>query len=90
MKARRVLEGASFDPDTLKVICRAFDEAWDSIAHHYGSPLEVEHARLRLANSMLAIAQGLGHDVEALKNAAFQDMAMNYRDRSDPMAANSN
>jgi hypothetical protein len=85
MKARKFLEGASYDPETLKAIGQAFDQAWASIAGHYRN-LEIERARLRLANSMLAIAPLYGHDVEALKDAALQHMALNYRDNADPNA----
>ena len=89
MKARKVLEGASFDPDTLKALGQALDAGWASIAHLYGGPLEIESARLRLANSLLAVANLHGRDVEALKNAALQHMALNYRDRTDPGSSHS-
>jgi hypothetical protein len=86
VKARKVLEGASFSPETLKVVGEAFDDAWASIAHLYGSELEIERARLRLANSILAVAALHEHNVEALKKAALAHMAINYRDRSEPGA----
>jgi hypothetical protein len=86
MKARKVLEGSSYDPNTLNAIGQAFDQAWASIASHYGTALEVERARLRLANSMLAIASEHGRDVEALRKAALAHMALNYRDKADPGA----
>jgi hypothetical protein len=84
MKARKVLEGASYDPATLKALCQAFDAAWASIEELYYYPAEVETARLKLANSVLAVATLHGTDVDALKNGALQHMALNYRDKTDP------
>jgi hypothetical protein len=84
MKARKILEGASYDPDTLKAVGQAFDQAWASIAAHYSADPEIERARLRLANSMLAVAPLHGQDVEALQKAALAHMALNYRDKADP------
>jgi hypothetical protein len=64
-------------------MCQAFDEAWGNIAHHYSSDNDIERARLALAEAMLAVAWRHGHDVDALKNAALQQMALSYRARSD-------
>ena len=36
MRARRLIDGASFGPDALKVIYQAFDEAWVSVAGNFG------------------------------------------------------
>ena len=44
MKARKVLEGASYDPDTLKILYQAFDEAWAAISHMYSSDHSSEWA----------------------------------------------
>ena len=82
MKARALLEGASYDPATVEAICQAFDEAWDSISHHYSTDREIEAARLTLAESTLAIAWRHGNDVHAIKNAALEHMAMSYKPRS--------
>jgi len=84
MKARAMLEGATYDPKTLKVVCQAFDDAWADISKLYYYPAEVEHARFRLAKSALAVAPQCGTDVHAIKNAALQHVALNYRDRSSP------
>ena len=35
MKARDLIEGATYGPETLKVICKAFDDAWSEIAGHF-------------------------------------------------------
>jgi hypothetical protein len=37
MKARKLIDGASFGPETLKVVGQAFDEAWTQIAGNFGN-----------------------------------------------------
>ena len=49
MKARILIDGASFGPDALKAIAQAFDEAWKQIAGNFGNePTVIESARLCL------------------------------------------
>jgi hypothetical protein len=80
MKARRLIDGASFGPDTLKAVGLAFDQAWAELATKIGSsPDEVESARLRLAEAMLSVATDGSTDVAALKAGALQAMAKDYR-----------
>lgn len=58
MKARKLIEGASFDPAQLKAIGKAFDDAWEKIAPSVSvRPQAVEAARLKLANVVLRLAQ---------------------------------
>jgi hypothetical protein len=88
LKARELIDSAAFGPDTLKVIGKAFDEAWASIAGNFEeNPLAVQAARLKLANAMLAEAKANGHhNVETLKSAALQAMALSYRRRDERCA----
>jgi hypothetical protein len=80
MKARRLIDGASFGPDALKAIGQAFDEAWVEIAGNFGNqPAVIESARLTLAEALLSVADDDSRDVEALKQAALQRMAVDYR-----------
>ena len=80
MKARRLIEGAAFGPETLKAVGEAFEQAWAQIARNFGdTPTQVENARLRLAEAMLSIATEDSTDVAALKACALQAMAMDYR-----------
>ena len=82
MKARQLLDGASYGPEALKAIGQAFDEAWVTIAGNFGDdPLDIEKARLRLANALLSIAHEDSRDVEVLKRAALEAMALAYRRR---------
>jgi hypothetical protein len=87
MKARRLIDGASFGPATLKVIGQAFDEAWAEIAGNFG-PSQVEDARLRLAEALLSIANEDSTDVAALKIGALQAMALDYKSGIRPRAPN--
>jgi hypothetical protein len=64
-------------PDTLKVICQAFDEAWLTIAGNFGSGT-IEAGRLRLANALLSVAHEDSRDVGALKRGALEAMALSY------------
>jgi hypothetical protein len=65
MKARRLIDGAAYGPEALKAIGQAFDEAWASISHHFGSePKSIEAARLNLAEALLSVASEDSRDVE--------------------------
>ena len=81
LKARQLIEAASFGPDALKVIYQAFDEAWQCIKGNFGeSPQDIEVARLRLANAILSVAREQGAiDTATLKNVALQKMALSCR-----------
>ena len=81
MKARQIIENAAFGPDQLKVVFQAFDEAWARIAGNFGEDgTSAETARTRLANIVLAIAREGGNDAAAIKNAALQAFALDYKD----------
>jgi hypothetical protein len=85
MKARELIEGATYGPETLKVIGKAFDDAWSEISGHFANHgLQAQSARLRLAHAVLSVARDDSRDPDELKNAALQVMAMNYRDQADP------
>jgi hypothetical protein len=80
MKARALFDGASFGPEALKTLGQAFDEAWAEIAGRFaGDPLSEENARLSLAEALLSVATETSRDVQVLKNAGLQVMALNYK-----------
>jgi len=82
MRARQLIDGASFGPDTLKAVGQAFDQAWAQIAGNFGNdPSDIERARLRLANAMLSVASEDSRDVAVLVRAALEAMALGYRNR---------
>jgi hypothetical protein len=74
MEARKLIDGAAFGPETLKVMCQAFDAAWSNIAGNFGED-QVSSARMKLANIILAIATKDSRDVAALTAMAVQKMA---------------
>lgn len=83
MKARQLIGGATYGPDKLKVLFKAFDDAWDSIAANFGNdPPAIEIARLRLANIILSLPHNEIGDAEQIKNASLQIMAIAYKSRS--------
>ena len=76
MRARQLIDGASFGPDALKAIGDAFDAAWAEISGRFGNdPVMIAAARLKLANAVLSVASEDSRDVEALKRGALQAMA---------------
>jgi hypothetical protein len=71
MKARQLIAGATYDPDTLKIIFKAFDDAWAEAKPSVSSrAIAVEAARLSLANIILSLAQEDSRDPDQLKNEA--------------------
>jgi hypothetical protein len=73
MQARKLVERASFGPDTLKALYQAFDEAWAILAPRYANDASAaEAARTRLADLLLSVARAESRDVNALRDAALQ------------------
>jgi hypothetical protein len=69
MEARKLLDAAPHDPDTVKVLQQALDEAWASIASTT-RPDMIENTRLSLAHAIVAHAALGDVDREALIAAA--------------------
>jgi hypothetical protein len=69
----RWIGGAAFGPEAVKAMGQAFDQAWAEVAGNFGASLvEVEAARLRLAEAVLSVAAKGSTDVAALKYAALR------------------
>jgi hypothetical protein len=80
MKARQLIDGASYGPEELKVIEQAFDDAWAAIEGNFGDdPAVRENARIRLAKAILSVAVEGVRGPEALKAGALEAMALAYR-----------
>lgn len=76
MKARRLIDGVAFGPETLKVVGQAFEAAWGEIASSvHDDPLAIEAARLSIADAVLSLAHAGVTDVEGLKNGALRLLA---------------
>jgi hypothetical protein len=66
----------------LKAIVEAPDQAWSEIAANFQDDLIAwEEARLGLAEALLSIANEESRDVEVLKRAALQRMALDFKRR---------
>jgi hypothetical protein len=75
-EARQVFSQAAYGPEQLKLICDAFDQAWEAIRPVVDdNPLAHEAARLKLANMILGIAssQKLGQARAGLSAPANSD-----------------
>ena len=80
MCARRLIADASFGPEALHAIGEAFDAAWVKIAGNFGDdPAEIDEALLKLETALLSVATEDSRDVEELKRAALERMALNHR-----------
>jgi len=76
VKARQLINGASFGPAAIKAMSEAFDLAWEQIASHFdGDPLIRDSARQSLAEAVLAAAAHSIPDVQTLKDAGLSVMA---------------
>jgi len=85
MNARQLIYGAWYGPEALKVIGQAFDQAWQQIAPNFGDdPVDVEKARIRLAHALLCVADDDSRDIDVLKQAGLQRMALDYKKRWNP------
>lgn len=84
MRARQhLIDRAVLGPEALKAVGQAFDAAWADIAGNFGSnPRDIDHAGYKLAHALLSVADEDSRDVEILKMAALQRMALDYRDRT--------
>ena len=77
MKERLLIRSTAFEPDALKVLFKAFDDAWDHLAPKFGTDqLAIENARLELANVILGVANEESTDPEELKAAALRVMSL--------------
>jgi hypothetical protein len=82
MKARALIDGAPFGPETLKAMGEAFDLAWARINRIFGNvPEAIETVRIRLAEAIMSVATEGNTDVEDLKNRAIVELAKHYSSR---------
>jgi hypothetical protein len=71
MEAKRLLEGAPFNPELAQACGEAFDQAWAVVALRKGTTgTNISDLRLQLAKAVLANAERCGTDVSALVKAA--------------------
>ena len=67
---------SSFDPETLSLLSRVFDEAWIETQVTLGNkPLDATAVRSALAKRIMAAAKGGERDPDRLKLIALQAVA---------------
>ena len=77
MRAKQLIEGASYGPEALKIVGQAFEEAWASIAGNIrNDPAAIEAARLKLANIILSFPHNEIRNAEQIKQSSLQIMAL--------------
>jgi hypothetical protein len=80
MRARRIIDGASFGPEVLKVVRQAFDETWTNIAPMF-APGEYDDAREALALAVMTAARDDSADATPMREAAIRAMHRKYPSR---------
>ena len=81
MRARQLIEGASFNPRTVMAMGKAFDQAWLEIADTFAGDEElIDRTRIHLAHAVLIVADEDCRNVERLKNEALQILALTFCD----------
>jgi hypothetical protein len=80
MRARQLIGGAAFPPETLNVIFQAFDDAWGELGPALGAePGAVEAAKLSLATIVLSIANAGPIERASLRDAAVSAFRLKHR-----------
>lgn len=77
MKARDMIAGASFGPDSVKDLQAAFAQAWDTLAGGFPEE-EHEAVRARLARTLLALRSQERLPVDRLCDAALKVIRAQY------------
>ena len=79
MKARALIDDASYGAEGLPAISKAFDAAWAEIAWIFGKDqLAIETAREQLARAVLSVASESIWTIDGLKTAALERIAADY------------
>ena len=77
------LTSPSFDPEAIKVLTSAFDEAWGAVQRSGGTLSRPAYARIIrevLAKRIIEMAQHGQSDARSLSDDAVQYLASNYKD----------
>ena len=75
VEAHQLITASTYDPEQVKALGEAFEGAWKRIAPDVGStPASREAARLKLAATILSLANGGPINSEQLKEAALKKM----------------
>lgn len=80
MDPHRIIQGAAFGPEVLKVVAQAYDQAWAAVANKF-MPNEHEQARADLAEAVMNVARDDSADVERVRDAGLRAMQLKYPSR---------
>jgi hypothetical protein len=73
VNAHQTTTSPVYSPEQLKALAQAFDAAWERVAPGVGTtPESIEVARLKLADTILRLANGGAIDPEKLKHEALE------------------
>ena len=73
MEANPMFQGTTYDPETLRVLLRAYDEAWNDIQGMLGAaPLDAAALRSSLAKRITSAADKGKRDPRRLKLIALR------------------
>lgn len=89
MRPRRLSDGTMFEPQVLRVVQAAYDEAWNCIGDRFLAD-EIERAREQLADAIMNVAREGSSDVVMMRNAALRVMALYYPGRFEARDTKSN
>jgi hypothetical protein len=83
MSVNPTFRNSSFDPEDLKMLASAFDEAWEAIQQNGGTlarpPYAARAIRELLAKRIIAMAQRGQSNPHSLSEDAIQFLTSNYR-----------
>ena len=78
MKARALLGSLVLQPEELRIVFKAFDDAWEQMAPEIGArPEDIETARLKLAELVIGLASNGKRDARTITATAVQLMLIN-------------
>lgn len=80
MRARRIIEGAAFGPEVMRVAVEAFEGAWAEIAGRFDTAVH-EAVREHLAEAIIYSAREDSVDPIVLREAGLRAMARAYPER---------
>ena len=83
MSITPTLTNSSFDPEAIKMLAAAFDDAWEAVQGSGSTLSRPPYAgaiREVLAKRIIELAQSGQTDPRRLSEDALQFLAMNYRD----------
>ena len=84
MQPRQIVRTTSFGPDELRVIYKAYDDAWGEIAPKIGAdPVSIETARMALATIVLTLATTDALAAGGLRAIAVMMFRAKYRIETD-------